>query len=106
MFWENDYTNVFEVRELVYFELDLGSSKTASLHSTWALSFAGLGVGLEEVQNKPHSEIDWGQLDRLKLKRAREYKKIIYDGLNIPAFVTNDEINDPSFSRWIYKNNH
>ena len=101
--WENDYTNIFEVKELV---AEIAPTSNTSLMGRVAITYAGLGVGLEEVLNKRNSNMDWRNLDRLKLKRAREYKKIIYDGLNIPAFVTNDEINDTSFSSWIYKNNH
>jgi radical SAM superfamily enzyme YgiQ (UPF0313 family) len=101
--WENDYTNIFEVKDLL---AEIALTSTSTIPGRVALTYAGLGLGLEEVLNKRNSDMDWGHLDRLKLKRAREYKKIIYDGLNIPAFVTNDEINDPSFSSWIYKNNH
>lgn len=100
MFWENDHTNIFEVTDLVT-EVSKKQSKRCVTGQT-AFTISGLGVSLDKTLNKDFSEMDWGLFDSLKLNRAREYKKIIYDGLNIPVFDTHDDINDPSFSRWIY----
>lgn len=103
MFWENDHTNIFEVTELVT-EVSAKRSDFC-LTGQSAFSLSGLGVNLDQTLNKNFSEIDWNLFDRLKLKRAREYKKIIYDGLKIPAYDTHDDIDNPSFSNWIYTHN-
>ena len=50
--------------------------------------------------NQLLSEIDWYQLDQLKLKHARKYKEKLWSGCNVPA-LDDESANFKSYGSWL-----
>jgi hypothetical protein len=50
--------------------------------------------------NQLLSEIDWYQMDQLKLKQARKYKEKLWSGCNVPA-LDDESANFKSYGSWL-----
>jgi hypothetical protein len=103
MIWENDQTNFLEMVSMVQ-ELRQKAGPTRLVGSYYNFMIAGLGVPLETTLNKHHSEVDWDNLDRLKLQRANSYKQEIFKKLKIPKYYGQKKIQSDKFSKWLLAN--
>lgn len=102
MIWANEHTDRLEV-ESIAFELQLEKDKAGMGHKLngWSsFQLAGLGMDVLPFLNKRFHEIDWHMMDRLKLKKAKEYKHLIFAGVGL---TYDDSCNDQfsTFTEWV-----
>lgn len=105
MIWANEHTNRLEMENFVHDlrqrHAQLGRNKVCGQFSFY---MAGLGIDLSRVLNKLQSEIDWHELDRLKLQRSQNYKRSLMAQCQVPAMQA-DTI-EQTFSHWIKNRLH
>lgn len=93
MNWSNDYTSSLEVEKFASTVNQLRKQKGPKVAGQFAFHAASTGHNLEDFISKYESEVDWYQLDRDKLTRAREYKTKLFEQLGItPDFLDLENI--------------
>lgn len=83
-YWENDYTNFFEVVDLSNHYLKLFDN---GLSDFYYMNAVGLGIDTRtanNLKNRNLNQINWLQLKLLRHKRINEYKNLFYTTFKIP----------------------
>lgn len=81
--WENDNTNRAECTALAK-EMMIQSHRVGMKYSSiWALRLSGLGLGLGFAFNKRPGDINWHVGRLMKEKQAKEYKRRIFEYLQM-----------------------
>jgi len=105
MLWENDFTNFEEMESMVAdVRLKQQQQNTQKVSGNHSLYVAGLNIPLENILNKHVSEVDWFLVDQQKLIRANEYKKLLFQRLNVTVYQTNTPMVQ-TYSEWLKGNN-
>ena len=99
MLWESDYTTFDEVSELAD-RITAERQRKYSLYYYSSFEIASLGVPLNQLLHLTPEEIDWYRLDKLKMLRSVQYKKMLFDRLNIPAILTDGLNWDQQFLKY------
>jgi radical SAM superfamily enzyme YgiQ (UPF0313 family) len=101
MVWENDFTNFEEMKAMVAdIKIKQKQQKTEPVNGLHSLYVAGLDLPIETTLNKRNSDIDWYSIDQQKLKRANEYKKLLFKRLNVPEYQSNT-LPVQTYSEWL-----
>jgi len=85
LIWRNkhfDYLSLKELCNKLWNQSRLSKKVTVSIQ--YAFQLAGLGHGLDSYLNCYNSDLDWQQVDQLKMQRMCQYKDKVWKGLNIP----------------------
>ena len=99
MLWESDYTSFDEVSALAD-KITAERQRKYSLYYYSSFEIASLGVPLNQLLHLTPDEIDWHRLDKLKMMRSVQYKKMLFNRLNIPE-ITTDGLNwDQQFLKY------
>jgi hypothetical protein len=82
--WQNEHTSYNEVLKMLD-KLDSLSKKQnkTKVSGNYALLSMGMGMKESEIFNKKMNDVDWNQLDQLKIKRAELYRKKFTTSTNI-----------------------
>ena len=84
MIWSNEYTNFYDMEALAVAVKNRCETDTKmGLNNTLAFELASLGINLDEILTVSHADLDWSKIDQIKLRRAVEYKKRLFEQLNI-----------------------
>jgi radical SAM superfamily enzyme YgiQ (UPF0313 family) len=81
--WKNEHTSYQEMKKIVDNLNAQGDSRGKKLNPMEPFQIASLGTDLEFSMNKLVNSFDWHQVDLMKQKRAKEYKKKISELLEI-----------------------
>lgn len=103
MIWKNEHTDYLAVEafaeQVRAQEAEKNKNRVSGMGS---FTFASLGVDLDDILNKLHSDVDWNKLDQLKLARAIEYKQKVIDTVGMTNMnFSLGEI--ATFSEWLSK---
>jgi hypothetical protein len=79
--WKNEFTDYHSVLKMVE-ELHDKSRTKVKIDGRYALILSGLGLKLDQILNKRPDEIAWHYLDKLRLKKVFDYKKLLAKNLN------------------------
>lgn len=101
MLWENDYTNFEDMRTLANQTKSLSrQNKRVVVSNNRLFELSGLDIPLDEIINVPHVDMDWHNLDKLKLSRAVQYKKKLFENLQMPGLEKYCSIWDTQLSQF------
>lgn len=84
MNWSNEYTSSDEIEEFASSVNKLRKEKDPGVNGQLAFHVASMGLNLDDFLFKRESQVDWYQLDKVKLARAVEYKTKLFEQLGIP----------------------
>jgi len=105
MIWANEHTDRLEMENMVTELRRLKAQRGVDrITGQGAFYIASLGVDLSLILNRLESEIDWYQIDQLKLRRATDYKRILAEQCGVPMVI--DAPSEPTFSEWIKNRRH
>ena len=99
MIWENDYTNFDEVSQLAA-KVNVEYETQYSLYYYSAFEIASLGIPLNQLLHLTPDKIDWYKLNKLKMMRSVQYKKLLFQQLNIPIMLTDGLTWDQQFIKY------
>ena len=101
--WKNECTTIEEAENLVNDLLARAMKADCStLLGLTSFDIAGLGQPLSYALNKRLSEIDWYHVDKMKIMRAREYKRRLYENLRISPIP--ETFNVKTYTMWLVAN--
>lgn len=103
LLWKNEHTDRVEVQKIVEDIYQKSQKQRNRVSGLTAFSIAGLGVDLLASFNKTNPEVDWYSLDKKKMQRIVEYKKLIFEKLNIPNLLETNHSAE-TFSAWLLNN--
>jgi len=108
MIWENGFTNYLEVKKFVEDTRSLLRKSRLDhyrpmSHNTFYT--AGDMVKFTDLQNKLNKDIDWYFLDKVKLIKAKQYKKLLFKGCGISPYVKTDNKPVVTYSEWVKAGN-
>lgn len=83
MIWENEHMSFGEADDLSRLASNQGRKKNNKPSITEIFNIAGLGISLDNLLDVPHKDMDWHAIDCKKLSRAIEYKKTLFNQLDI-----------------------
>ncbi len=103
MLWKNQHTNFLTVDALSKKVRTIELQKNrAKVTGTSSFGYAGADITLDDTLNVLDNSVDWHNLDKIKLKRAVEYKEKMFKNLPIPQIPLN-EPDVITFSEWLRK---
>jgi hypothetical protein len=105
LIWKNEHTDRIEMQNMVMEIQDRSRKIKNKVSGLGAFSIAGLGLDLSTGLNQLNTQVDWHEIDKKKMQRMIEYKKLVFEKLQIP----NIELSDPvpqveTFTQWITLN--
>lgn len=86
--WENEYSNYYDMRQLVEDVVERSPiNKTSIISSNMVFAQCSLGLDIDEYLFKPFNEYNWPLIDHIKMRRATEYKRLIFErlGVKVPS---------------------
>jgi hypothetical protein len=85
MLWKNEHTDFFEMQQLADSTRKLArQNKKICVTNNRLFELSGLDIPLDEILLVPHTDMDWHRLDQKKLTRSIEYKKVLFERLQVP----------------------
>jgi radical SAM superfamily enzyme YgiQ (UPF0313 family) len=106
MLWENDFTNFLEAKKMIDdLEQRMAEDKNRRLPSHFAFYLAGGAAKFSDIQNKLYKDIDWHFLDKVKLIKAKQYKKLLFKGCGISPYSKPDTKPVVTYSEWVKAGN-
>lgn len=81
MHWANEHTTYTEMCDFV--RAFSGEKKAQRISGSQAFELASHNIPLEHFLNLGNDEVDWHPIDKIKISRANEYKKKIFDFFGI-----------------------
>lgn len=85
MLWKNEHTDFFEMQQLADSTRKLArQNKKICVTNNRLFELSGLDVPLDDILTVPHVDMDWHRLDQKKLVRSVEYKKVLFERLQVP----------------------
>ena len=100
MIWQNEHTNLPEVQKLVNDIYAKSHHVRNKISGQSAFDLAGLGIDLSNSLNKKLDQINWHELDKIKMQRMMLYKNNLFEKLSLPKIPTT-ETHAETFSSWL-----
>ena len=106
MIWQNEHTDWLSMVNYCDQLLEQGTEINArSTGNRRAFEIAGLGLPLAHTLNKNLGEVDWYEIDKIKLNRANQYKKLIWQKFNLTLLPVEPCTTFSDFLRYKYFKN-
>lgn len=90
MLWKNQHFDYLSILDLVNNVMKRNKQKS-KLSGWWIIQVVGLGFTLDKFMNKKYDDIDWHQLDKVKLQRSVEYKQKVFKVLKVDPINNYDQ---------------
>jgi radical SAM superfamily enzyme YgiQ (UPF0313 family) len=88
MKWRNEFTSSDEIEQLCSAVNNLRRKKDPKIGGQSVFYFASLGLNLEDFLNKTGSQVNWHEVDKVKLAKCIEYKTKLFQQLGVtPNFL-------------------
>ena len=82
--WENEHTNFIEMQENVDTLYRKGKQfNRVKVAGNYAIHAMGMGYAEEKIFNLPQGDVDWNELDKLKVSRAQQYRTMVNKNLHL-----------------------
>lgn len=96
--WKNEFTDFETVNKLVDDAYKANTKDTVT--GIFALEIMGMGYDEHKIFNQQHKDVDWHEIDKLKIIRAQDYRDAICKNLNISR-LPNIKENHLTFSEFL-----
>jgi len=109
--WENDYTDYTSMAQLASEVMSkMRGRNTEKFYNTYSFMMSGLGIPLDDLLTVPKKDVNLNKIDCKKMRRAVEYKKLLFKKLKVPNFDyynrrwTQDAIKFRTYSNYLIFN--